>query len=243
MVAMIRPTLMLRMSFDEGEFTEDIAAEVKRSYSYVSPTLVESHETGRYGIENFIDFTVKIRAPYWSRAEEGADELWSSVMLKWFTNMFAKLSTTTAAYNANRVEKNERLLDLSWINVDMTGSIQVALYLEGGTTVSTDAAALLDKVRRFANEGAFGEAAVACVRIPSRAALAEHREAVALVQAAHSDEVALDPSSIEDVDTEALNVDDAVAPELPALNLDRWGLELEDGTILEFDATTATVIA
>lgn len=236
MVAMIRPTLLLKMSLDESEFTEDIAAEIKRSYSYVSPTLVESHETGQYGVENLIKFMVKIRLPYWSSTEEGSDELWNSVMLKWFTNMFSKISATADAYNENRAEKDEQALEFSWVDIEMTENALIALHPEKGTTIPANAAELLDRVRTLANEAAFGENKIACIRIPSRCTLAVHAEAVALAQADAT-------GNARDAESEAFDAAGEATPDLPTLNYEQWGLELEDGSIIEFDASIGTAVS
>ena len=62
---MIRPTLILQMNLDESVYSEDVVAEIKRSYSYVAPAVVQSHETGNAAPENIMRFVVKIHRPYW----------------------------------------------------------------------------------------------------------------------------------------------------------------------------------
>ena len=40
MTATIRPSLILNMDVDERQFSDDVVAEIKRSYSYVAPSVV-----------------------------------------------------------------------------------------------------------------------------------------------------------------------------------------------------------
>ena len=68
---MIRPTLILQMNLDESVYSEDVVAEIKRSYSYVAPAVVQSHETGNAAPENIMRFVVKIHRPYWLSSEHG----------------------------------------------------------------------------------------------------------------------------------------------------------------------------
>ena len=40
MAATIRPSLILNMDVDERRYSDDLVAEIKRSYSYVAPSVV-----------------------------------------------------------------------------------------------------------------------------------------------------------------------------------------------------------
>ena len=40
MTATIRPSLILNMDVDARQYSDDLVAEVKRSYSYVAPSVV-----------------------------------------------------------------------------------------------------------------------------------------------------------------------------------------------------------
>ncbi|MEG0505098.1 MAG: hypothetical protein RR547_10685, partial [Raoultibacter sp.] len=171
MTAMIRPTLLLRMDLDESIYSEDVVAEIKRSYSYVAPTVIEPHPTEGEGPENTLGFIVKIRKPFWLSSDEGADELWNDVMVKWFENMFAKTSTTVVTYNTARLEKGEQKLDYSWLEIDL-GDRTIAIKLNADSSIPLVAADLLAQARAFTQEGALPEEGVARISIPSRASYA-----------------------------------------------------------------------
>lgn len=44
MTAFIRPSLILRMDLDERLFNDECVSDIKRSYSYVAPSLVQAHK-------------------------------------------------------------------------------------------------------------------------------------------------------------------------------------------------------
>lgn len=147
MAAMIRPTVVLEMSLDERVFSEESAAELRRSYAHVSSPLVVSHAPGEGEPENILRFQVKIRKPYWNSADEGADELWNEVMKTWFSNMFYKISSTIASFNENKKENHEEALLFSRIDVELEGGNLVIIPLEEDGTIPEGAVALLEAAR------------------------------------------------------------------------------------------------
>lgn len=154
MAAMIRPTLLLKMSLDESVFSEDLAAELKRSYAYVSPAMIESHPTTGGDPENIIRCIVKIRQPYWESLDEGTDELWNEVMKTWFKNIFYKISSTMTAHNENREEKNQSALMFSHIEVELEGDNTVIIPLDEAGSIPENALEILDEARAKANASA-----------------------------------------------------------------------------------------
>lgn len=240
MVAMIRPTLLLKMSVDESVYTEDVAAEIKRSFSYVSPALIEHHATGEHGVESIIRFIVKMRQPYWSSAEEGADELWNTVMKKWLTNMFAKVSTTASSSNALRREKGEPTLVYSWMDVEFADAVTVSLRLGSDSSIPDDAVESIDAVRTYANEAAFGQGEVVRVRIPSRLSLASHVENLDDATDAASKDVLGDAEALADTSSREQDIMEAAAAIKPTASI--WGVEYADGSVREFDAASRSFI-
>ena len=65
MTAFIRPSLILRMDLDERLFSDEQVADIKRSYSYVAPSLVQSHAPADEArVENVMRFLIKLHRPY-----------------------------------------------------------------------------------------------------------------------------------------------------------------------------------
>ncbi|MDR1184274.1 MAG: hypothetical protein LBK67_05710, partial [Coriobacteriales bacterium] len=129
MAATIRPTLLLRMDLDEGQFSDERVAEIRRSYSYIAPSSVTSHTTNPESPENTIRFLIRLQQPYWHRSEKGADELWETSILKWLKNMFYKVSNTLVAFNRSARERGTASLDFAWLELEFKDSL-LAIRLE-----------------------------------------------------------------------------------------------------------------
>ncbi|MFR5091371.1 MAG: hypothetical protein ACLTDR_04480 [Adlercreutzia equolifaciens] len=66
MTATIRPSLILNMDVDERQFSDDVVAEIKRSYSYVAPSVVAAvPASADVPIENTLRLVVRMHRPYW----------------------------------------------------------------------------------------------------------------------------------------------------------------------------------
>ena len=183
---MIRPTLIPQMNLDESVYSDDVVAEIKRSYSYVAPAVVQSHETGDAAPENVMRFLVKIHRPYWRSSEEGADELWNEVMRKWLKNMVYKVSSTMVAYNRQRRLRFESQLVFDWLEVEFS-DLTLSMRLNADCSLEEHGAVeLAERVRTLVNDGVL-EGDIACVRVPSRAS---YEAQLAAVEAARAEEAA-----------------------------------------------------
>lgn len=84
MTAFIRPSLILRMDLDERLFNDECVSDIKRSYSYVAPSLVQAHKpVDGQRPENVMRFMIKLHRAYWDKSDEAAQQLWEGVMPKW----------------------------------------------------------------------------------------------------------------------------------------------------------------
>ena len=85
MTATIRPSLILNMDVDERQYSDDLVAEVKRSYSYVAPSVVVpvTSADAEAPVENTIRLVVRMHRPYWDANDTVACEQWDAVMPKW----------------------------------------------------------------------------------------------------------------------------------------------------------------
>ena len=266
---MIRPTLILQMNLDESVYSDDVVAEIKRSYSYVAPAVVQSHETGDAAPENVMRFLVKIHRPYWRSSEEGADELWNEVMRKWLKNMVYKVSSTMVAYNRQRRLRFESQLVFDWLEVEFS-DVTLSMRLNADCSLEEHGAVeLAERVRALVNDGVL-EGEIACVRVPSRAS---YEAQLAAVEAARAEEAAAEAAAEAEADEEPAEAAEAVeaveaaegAEEAPAeeaaaeaeeaepqpepepVNFDIdttvWGIEYADGTVREFDSSKDEFVA
>lgn len=239
---MIRPTLILQMNLDESAYDEDVVAEIKRSYSYVAPATVTSHETGAGAPESTMRFLVRIHRPYWLREDDGADELWNEVMLKWLKNMVYKVSATMVAYNRVRREKGQPQLLFDWLEVEFSDVVLAMRLNEDCSLEEHGAVELADRVRALANDGVFG-GGVSCVRVPSRASYEAQAAAVAAARAEENEACEegpceQEPSSEEGEQEQAVRAEspDVDAPANFDIDTTLWGVEYADGTVREFDS-------
>lgn len=218
MTAFIRPSLILHMDLDERLFNDEQVADIKRSYSYVAPSLVQSHKPAdEQRVENVMRFMIKLHRPYWDKSDAEAQELWQGVMPKWLHNMFAKVSNTITAANNIHAENDEPAFPYHWLELEFGDNALMAVKTGSDSSFPADGVDMVERVRDLMNEGAFGDG-VACVRIPSRAsyeaqlAAAEAAEAerVAAEQAAAAEEAAaqeaaevVEPAGAQAAGTEA----------------------------------------
>lgn len=269
---MIRPTLILQMNLDESVYSDDVVAEIKRSYSYVAPAVVQSHETGDAAPENVMRFLVKIHRPYWRSSEEGADELWNEVMRKWLKNMVYKVSSTMVAYNRQRRLRFESQLVFDWLEVEFA-DVTLSMRLNADCSLEEHGAVeLAERVRTLVNDGVL-EGEIACVRVPSRAS---YEAQLAAVEAARAEEAAAETADeaeageepaeaaeaaemaeaveapegaeeapVEEAAAEAEEAEPQPEPEPVNFDIDTtvWGIEYADGTVREFDSSKDEFVA
>ena len=264
MTAFIRPSLILRMDLDERLFNDECVSDIKRSYSYVAPSLVQAHKpVDGQRPENVMRFMIKLHRAYWDKSDEAAQQLWEGVMPKWLHNMFSKVSNTIAAANNVRAENGQTAFPYHWLELEFGDNALIAVKTGFDSSFPADGVDMVERGRDLMNAGALGQD-IACVRIPSRAsyeaqlAAAEQAqaEAAAVAERGESADRADKQAEPAGVTTEqAVDVADAAAeaqaepaeaqaepafamPELPAFDVDygTWGIEHADGTVREFDA-------
>ena len=264
MTAFIRPSLILRMDLDERLFNDECVSDIKRSYSYVAPSLVQAHKpVDGQRPENVMRFMIKLHRAYWDKSDEAAQQLWEGVMPKWLHNMFSKVSNTIIAANNVRAENGQPAFPYHWLELEFGDNALIAVKTGSDSSFPADGVDMVERVRDLMNDGALGQD-IACVRIPSRAsyeaqlAAAEQAqpEAAAVAEqgetADQQDEQAVDAADLvadavgtaAETQTDSADVTEPTfaMPELPAFNVDygTWGIEYVDGTVREFDAAVGT---
>ena len=220
MTAFIRPSLILRMDLDERLFNDECVSDIKRSYSYVAPSLVQAHKpVDGQRPENVMRFMIKLHRAYWDKSDEAAQRLWEGVMPKWLHNMFSKVSNTITAANNVRAENGEPAFPYHWLELEFGDNALIAVKTGSDSSFPADGVDMVERVRDLMNDGALGQD-VTCVRIPSRAsyeaqlAAAEQAQAEAAASAEQGETAGQQGAQAIDVaaaEGEAVVVADRVA--------------------------------
>ena len=210
MTATIRPSLILNMDVDERQYSDDLVAEVKRSYSYVAPSVVApvTSADAEAPVENTIRLVVRMHRPYWDANDTVACEQWDAVMPKWLKNMFYKVSSTVTACNDVRRKAGQEPLPYAWMEVEFGDNLTVAQATEAGSAFPSDALSVVEKARDLACAGVLGEGAVR-LSVPSRASWEAQRAAA--LEAAQTEDDSLADGACESAG-EAAEAAESVEP-------------------------------
>lgn len=259
MAALVRPSLILQVDLDERTCSDEVIAGIKRSYSYVAPTTVATHEPGEGPARNVMRFRIRLHRPYWDKNDPDAEKLWSGMMPTWLRNMFYKVSSTIVAAAKMSRKQGDPVLEYAWVELEFGDNALVAVKTADDSSIPEEAVGWVERVRDLMGEGAFGDEPLACVRIPSLASL-ERQRALALAEleaaaAVKTDVVAGDDVASGDVaadgDVEIVEAAEAVeAAEVPpieepkfAIDYTVWGIEAADGGVREFDSGAAAFLS
>lgn len=205
-MALPRPSLTLVLDIDEALDNEQTRLEVDRCYSHIGSALVRTHAAspdGGHG--NVMRFLVKLgQRRYLLSADEGADELWDEVMVRWFGNQLHKVGNNMRTFNRRQAEIGNPELRFSWAELELeNGRLSAFLHCDSESGIDPEAGvAALRAMRKALNAGELGEldgaAGVERVWMPSRAsweaqamagrAAREKREAEAAEEAARQAE-------------------------------------------------------
>lgn len=205
MTATIRPSLILNMDVDARQYSDDLVAEVKRSYSYVAPSVVAPiiAADAKAPIENTLRLVVRLHRPYWDANDSAAREQWDAVMPQWLKNMFYKVSSTVAAFNDVRRKAGEDPVPYAWMEVEFGDNLTVAQATEADSAFPADALSVVERARDLACAGVLGEGAVR-LSVPSRASWeAQRAAAIEAVQAEEATGSAAQEQVAPDTDGQA----------------------------------------
>lgn len=209
MAAMVRPSLILKMDFDERAYNDEVKSEIKRSYSYVAPSLVETHEACDGRPENVMRFTIKVHRPYWDINDEASQELWEGSMVKWLHNMLAKVSNTMIAANTQHKNRGERTVDYAWLDLEFGNNLTIRVKLNADSSIPENTYDIVAAVREAACAGVLGDN-LAVVSVPSYeswsaqlAAVEAELAAQAEAEAAAAAEAAAQEAEVSEGDQEA----------------------------------------
>ena len=243
MASMIRPSLILNMHIDDREYSEDLKAEIRRSYSYVSPSMVDTQEVDDEYVENVLRFLIRLRRKYWDPSDPEAKEQWDGVMPKWLHNMFNKVSNTMVASNKIRRNDGKRPLIYNWIELEFDDNAVMAIKSGANSAIPAEAEEFVEKARTLMTSGGFGDGEIACIRMPSRAyyqaQLAEKVEELKAAEAAAAAEAA-EKAAAEAAETAE---GEAAADAQPADAAAEGAQQVADATAVVAEAATEEVAA
>lgn len=217
MTARVHPTLILKMDMDERMVEDDTLAEIKRSYSYIAPATVVSHEpadSDSNRAENNLRLMIKVHRPYWDKNDADAAGLWDAVMPKWLHNMFYKVSSTITASNKVHAEKGGRGIEYAWLELEFRGNALVSIKTDpADSSIPECSLSVVEKARDLLCDGALGEG-IACVRVPSRGSYESQLAAAQEEAAKKAEEEAVAAEAAEEADAaEVADGEEAVEAE------------------------------
>lgn len=170
---LIHPSLIEKVSLDSREHNADVAADIKRSFAYVGPITVVSHEpcAPEAPVNNEMRLICRMSRPYWTSEGEG-DQMWDA-MRTWLEAKAYKVASTIANFNKSRSEAGHQTVDYDRVELDMKPyAFGIACAQGDGLP---DLVAVAARVRELLAQGVL-PADMAGIEAPAAASLAEQVE-------------------------------------------------------------------
>lgn len=203
-MALIRPSLTLVLDLDERLAQRETELELKRCFAYVGAPIVRKHAPANSDdpLSNTALAMVKFgQRKYLHSSDEGADELWDSVVEHWIGNILHKVGSTMKAYN-----RRQRLIGLPEVIFDkfdfelQGGEFVVSLHPDLLGFVPEELNAAFSMARELLNDGTFKDAVR--VRIPADESYEEQQAAAwETWQEEHPEEAAGEAIATDENDT------------------------------------------
>lgn len=171
---MLRPSATLTFTLFGPDATQENASAIKRSYSYIAPTLVkakkpvedEAFDPENIPVENVINMTVRLpKNPYWLDTQENAATTWSEILLPWVTMKLGTLFETVEEYNNPTRKSHVKALNWKALELSMEEQI-VEVGLEPDNSLR-DITPVLESVRTYLNTGNVDPNAIDRIVVPS----------------------------------------------------------------------------
>lgn len=170
---LIHPSLIEKVSLDSREHNADVAADIKRSFAYVGPITVVSHEpcAPEAPVNNEMRLICRMSRPYWTSEGEG-DQMWDA-MRTWLEAKAYKVASTIANFNKSRSEAGHQTVSYDRVELDMKPYAFGIACAQGDEL--PDVVAVASRVRELLAQGVL-PADMAGVEAPAAASLAEQVE-------------------------------------------------------------------
>lgn len=170
---LIHPSLIEKVSLDSREHNADVAADIKRSFAYVGPITVVSHEpcAPEAPVNNEMRLICRMSRPYWTSEGEG-DQMWDA-MRTWLEAKAYKVASTIANFNKSRSEAGHQTVSYDRVELDMKPYAFGIACTQGDEL--PDVVAVASRVRELLAQGVL-PADMAGIEAPAAASLAEQVE-------------------------------------------------------------------
>lgn len=170
---LIHPSLIEKVSLDSREHNADVAADIKRSFAYVGPITVVSHEpcAPEAPVNNEMRLICRMSRPYWTSEGEG-DQMWDA-MRTWLEAKAYKVASTIANFNKSRSEAGHQTVSYDRVELDMKPYAFGIACAQGDEL--PDVVAVASRVRELLAQGVL-PADMAGVEAPAAVSLAEQVE-------------------------------------------------------------------
>ena len=170
---LIHPSLIEKVSLDSREHNADVAADVKRSFAYVGPITVVSHEpcAPEAPVNNEMRLICRMSRPYWTSEGDG-DQMWDA-MRTWLEAKAYKVASTIANFNKSRSEAGHQTVSYDRVELDMKPYAFGIACAQGDEL--PDVVAVAARVRELLAQGVL-PADMAGIEAPAAASLAEQVE-------------------------------------------------------------------
>lgn len=223
-MALIRPSMTLVLDLDERLATQDSIQEIKRCYTHIGTPVIRKH-TPASDDEPMIN-TARLLVKFGTRkylysADEGADELWNTVVEHWIGSMLHKIGNNMKVFNDRQRKINMPEIVFDHFDIELQGSaFTVSLHPDAWSFVDKELAAQVDLARTLLNEGVLGDA----VRIdaPSDEAYEQQRAAAWEVWQQEHPEPEPEPAEQDqnDSDPDAQTDDEVISEDSAATEAD-----------------------
>lgn len=160
-MALLRPSLTLILDLDERLASTETVLEIKRCYTYIGTPLIRTHApvSEEEPYENTARMMVNLGARhYLYSSDEGADELWDTVVEQWIGNMLHKIGTTMRSFNKRQRKIKLPEVIFNRFNIELQGGqLIVSLHTDPQSFISEDLKMLVTQVRGLLNDAQLGE--------------------------------------------------------------------------------------
>ena len=170
---LIHPSLIEKVSLDSREHNADVAADIKRSFAYVGPITVVSHEpcAPEVPVNNEMCLICRMSRPYWTSEGDG-DQMWDA-MRTWLEAKAYKVASTIVNFNKSRSEAGHQTVSYDRVELDMKPYAFGIACAQGDEL--PDVVAVASRVRELLAQGVL-PADMAGIEAPAAASLAEQVE-------------------------------------------------------------------
>lgn len=170
---LIHPSLIEKVSLDSREHNADVAADIKRSFAYVGPITVVSHEPSapEAPVNNEMRLICRMSRSYWTSEGDG-DQMWDA-MRSWLEAKAYKVASTIANFNKSRSEAGHQTVVYDRVELDMKPYAFGIACAQGDEL--PDVVAVATRVRELLAQGVL-PADMAGIEAPAAASLAEQVE-------------------------------------------------------------------